>query len=127
MARFLNANATRIVNNRHEVAITKLPRYRFSLNTCHACHGSETQTSFLHIIPRDVDEEAGLSSFMVGDSGRLRNPGLHAVEDPVSHAVRQFGELHHRQQDLETPTSRSCTTTTLFRDLLGNRVMIRSH
>lgn len=162
LARFINANATRIVNNRYEVpqtyenlpfqatkshnphtlpggvwnavagpgipAITnQLARHRFSLNTCNACHGSETQTSFLHIIPRDVGEEAGLSSFMVGDSGSLQNPGLHAVEDPISHVVRQFGELHHRQQDLETLASRSCAATGIFPDLLGNRVVIRSH
>lgn len=109
-------------------AITnQLAHHRFSLNTCNACHGSETQTSFLHIIPRDVDEEAGLSWFMVGDSGSLQNPGLHSVEDPVSHVVRQFGELHHRQQNLKTLASRSCTATAIFPDLLGNRVVIRSH
>ncbi len=64
---------------------------------------------------------------MVGDSGSLQNPGLHSVEDPVSHVVRQFGELHHRQQNLKTLASRSCTATAIFPDLLGNRVVIRSH
>lgn len=102
-------------------------RHLFSLNTCNACHGSETQTSFLHIIPRDVDQPSDLSRFMIGD-GSLENPGTYTVVDPVSGVQRQFGELHHRQQDLASLVNMSCAGPGFVIDLLGtNRIYIRSH
>ncbi|MBW8811488.1 MAG: hypothetical protein JF591_22305, partial [Lysobacter sp.] len=83
--------------------------------------------SFLHILPRDVDQSADLSRFMVGN-GSLENPGTYTVVDPVSGVQRQFGELHHRQQDLASLVNMSCAGPGFVADLLGtNRVQIRSH
>ena len=42
-------------------------RQQFSLGTCNGCHGSETNTPFLHIHPRPAGTEAVLSAFLVGN------------------------------------------------------------
>jgi hypothetical protein len=66
--------------------------FRVSLNTCNGCHGGETNTSFLHIRPRQVGEKAFLSRYLTGIS----------VTDPRDGAsMRQFNELAFRKADLQ--------------------------
>ena len=67
-------------------------RHKFSLNTCNGCHSfDETGTSFLHVFPRDVGNEASLSGFLTGIS----------VFDPFSGEVREMNDLKRRRVDLE--------------------------
>ena len=90
---WINANASAIVNDRHTVP-ADLPfpllipflggsspnnpdfwnapritdpnaRFHFSLNTCNACHGRETQTGFTHVHPASFGSEAGLFGFLI--------------------------------------------------------------
>lgn len=65
-------------------------RFHASLNTCNGCHGPETNTSFLMIVPRTVGSEAGLSPFLTGTT----------VFDPFSGQVRTLNDLGRRQTDL---------------------------
>lgn len=67
-------------------------RHLFSLNTCNGCHGAETNTPFLHVNPRSPGQVASLSGFLTGTT----------VSDPVTGALRSFGDLARRADDLET-------------------------
>ena len=62
----------------------------FSLNTCNGCHGAETDTSFLHVFPRSLGQEASLSGFLTGIT----------VDDPIDGTVRTFDDLGRRNADL---------------------------
>ena len=66
-------------------------RHKFSLNTCDGCHGGETDTTFLHIIPRQRGVVAQISQFLSGLD----------VTDPVSGEVRNLNDLARRKLDLE--------------------------
>jgi hypothetical protein len=69
-------------------------RHKLSLNTCNGCHAGETNTTFLHVAPREPGEAAALSSFLTGAGG--------AVTDPVDPSVsRSFNDLGRRKADLE--------------------------
>jgi hypothetical protein len=65
-------------------------RHRFSLNTCNACHGAETQTVFLHVAPRSATSESTLSRFLTGVT----------VADPITGANRTFNDLAKRSNIL---------------------------
>ena len=39
-------------------------RHLFALHTCNGCHFAETNTQFVHVIPRRADESARLSQFL---------------------------------------------------------------
>jgi hypothetical protein len=67
-------------------------RHLFSLGTCNGCHGRETQTGFLHVIPSSPGSEAGLSLFLQGS---------HTVNDPVTGFPRTFNVMAQREQDLD--------------------------
>ncbi|MFT3927497.1 MAG: LamG domain-containing protein [Myxococcales bacterium] len=67
-------------------------RHKFSLNTCNGCHGGETQTSFLHVFPREVGQESQLSNFLLGET----------VFDQFTGEPRRLAELSRRRQLLET-------------------------
>lgn len=62
-------------------------RHKFSLNTCNGCHGAETGTTFLHILPRLAGEQSGLSGYLLGA------PSF----DPISGQQRRFSELARRR------------------------------
>lgn len=83
-------------------------RHHFSLNTCDACHGSETRTRFLHVEPRAMGTQAGLSRFLIGSPGSVTSPGTFTVADPVSGVPRVFGDLLHRQADLDALVNLDC-------------------
>lgn len=101
----------------------------FSLNTCDACHGGETEThSFLHIEPRNMGFEANLSLFLIGDPpGSVSNPTLFNMNDPVTGAPVTYGDLLHRQQDLDELTSTACLSGGLFSGLLSPHAAARTH
>jgi len=67
-------------------------RHKFSLNTCNACHTTETATIFTHVKPAPFGTVAGLSGFMTGID----------VVDPVDGApTRRFDEFERRALDLD--------------------------
>ncbi|MFH0351692.1 MAG: hypothetical protein ACHBMF_07175 [Chromatiales bacterium] len=81
-------NAPGIVNNE--------ARHLVSVNTCNGCHGAETQTFFLHVVPRPRSQPAGLSGFLTGID----------VPDPVNSApVRHMHDLDRRAVDLHSLVS----------------------
>jgi len=83
-------------------------RHHFSLNACDACHGSETSTRFLHVEPRSMGVPAGLSRFLTGSPGSVASPGTFTMPDPVSAVPRTFGDLLHRQADLDALVNLDC-------------------
>lgn len=69
--------------------------FKFSLATCNACHGRETQTSFTHVKPRPQNQAAGLSGFLTGTT----------VTDPRSSSTQhEFNDLRDRATILRTLT-----------------------
>jgi hypothetical protein len=70
--------------------IDNLARHLFSLNTCNACHGRETDTGFKQIEPRQANVRAALSRFLTGET----------VVDPIDGTVRAFNDLKRRADDL---------------------------
>ncbi|MDB4987985.1 MAG: hypothetical protein JWN04_3163, partial [Myxococcaceae bacterium] len=67
-------------------------RFRFSLNTCNGCHGSEeTGTAFLHIDNRFPGSMSPISGFMSGIS----------IQDPVTGVARTLNDLGRRNADLK--------------------------
>ncbi|WP_440222594.1 hypothetical protein ACQQ2N_16125 [Dokdonella sp. MW10] len=83
-------------------------RHHFSLNTCDACHGSETATRFLHVFPRSMGTQAALSRFLTGSPGSVTSPGTFTMPDPVSSVPRVYGDLLHRQADLDALVNLDC-------------------
>ena len=123
-ARWINANESAILAGRHAVpqtfddlpfrggrAITDFAtwapsgvtnpeaRHLFAVNTCDGCHGGETSTSFLHVLPRARGQVAGLSGFLTGIT----------VDDPVSGTSHAFNDLERRKNDF---ASFLCSATT---------------
>lgn len=67
-------------------------RHKFSLNTCNACHATETGTTFTHVKPGAFNTPVALSGFMTGID----------VVDPVDGApTRRFNEFERRALDLD--------------------------
>jgi hypothetical protein len=73
-------------------------RFHASLNTCNGCHGPETNTGFLMIVPRSPGSEAGLSPFLTGTT----------AFDQFSGQLRTLNDLGRRKDDL---TSIVCPST----------------
>jgi hypothetical protein len=65
-------------------------RFHFSINTCNGCHGPETNTTFLMVVPRTAGGEASLSPFLTGTT----------VTDPFSGQSRTLNDLARRSADL---------------------------
>ena len=73
-------------------------RHKLSLNTCMGCHGGETNTTFLHILPRDQGFESNLSEYLAGGFGGQPV----SVLDPIDGStIRQFFELDTRKINME--------------------------
>jgi hypothetical protein len=85
-------------------------RHLFSLNTCDACHGRETNTGFKQIEPRAHGVAAQLALFLTGED----------VNDPVDGTQRHFNDLQRRADDLCHVLSTPCTQ--LISELPLNRV-----
>jgi hypothetical protein len=138
LARFINANESAILQNRHVVPLqfesapfraasifnnidfwnapginNANARHKLSLNTCNGCHGAETNTGFLHVAPRAKGVVSQLSGFLRGET----------VNDPVTGTARTFNDLRRRQNDLKTLV---CSTT-LSSDTLEGQATERVH
>lgn len=101
-------------------------RNKFSVNTCDACHGAETQTtSFLHVAPRSPGVQSVLSRFLIGN-GSLAAPTTFTMPDPVSGTPRTYGDLQRRQTDLATLQSSTCLSGSLFHEAT-RAVLTASH
>jgi hypothetical protein len=86
-------------------AIDSKARHFFSLNTCNACHGGETQTAFTHVVPAPFGTQAPLSQFMTGLPGGLPL----TVIDPVDPSLSwKFDDLERRAQDLDKLVNGKC-------------------
>lgn len=141
---YVNANATAIINGTYRVPqlylgtpflggeTTTTPywqhgliannnaRHKFSLNTCGACHGPETDTHFTHVTPRASGVQAALSSFLTGApaGGTLDNPLTYDLPDPhVPATLRNYGDLAFRQTHLSTLVGSSCLSGGLFTEM----------
>jgi hypothetical protein len=79
-------------------------RHLFSLNTCNACHGRETNTGFLQISPRSPGFVSSISGFLGGNNGL----GID-VPDPVTGEIRHFNELEFRAKDLCRLLTQPCS------------------
>ena len=87
-------------------------RFHFSLNTCNACHGRETNTTFTHIGNAPFGTPPPQSGFLTGID----------VPDPVNAAVlHHFADLERRAQVLDQFASRHCLR------IIGFRPMLMSH
>jgi len=65
--------------------------FKVAFNTCNGCHGAETNTSFLHVTPREAGSVASLSAFLTGTT----------VDDPRDgRPVRRFNELERRKANI---------------------------
>ncbi|ANB17273.1 Putative lipoprotein [Dokdonella koreensis DS-123] len=111
----------------HPAVINNDARHMLSLNTCDSCHGGETQTKFLHVEPRNMGAPSGLSRFLVGSPGSVSSPGTFTMPDPVSSVPRTFGDLLHRQTDLDALVSSSCRATGLVEELFNPMPGPRTH
>ena len=90
-------------------------RFHFSLNTCNACHGRETDTPFTHIGNTAFGSAPFISKFLIGDP-----PGAtFNVEDPEQPGVMHgFFDLQRRAEILNTFATEPCFAFTKFRPLL---------
>jgi hypothetical protein len=82
-------------------------RHLFSVGTCSGCHGRETGTGFLHVIPHNPGEQAGLSLFLSGS---------HTVSDPVTGASRTFNTMAGREEDLSWLATGGAVGTPVFKN-----------
>lgn len=72
-------------------------RHLVSLNTCNGCHGAETDTSFLQVIPRPRANRAELAGFLTGID--VSDPAQVAAGSP-NPKVRHFDDLGRRAREL---------------------------
>lgn len=94
-------------------------RNKFSLNTCNACHGKETQTTnFLHIAPRNAGATSLLSKFLVG-TGTLAAPSTFTMADPFSGSPRTYGDLVDRQSKLSALQTNACLAGGVFHEAVS--------
>jgi hypothetical protein len=112
-------------------AVNNEVRHHFSLNTCNACHGPETNQNafFLHVEPRDAGSAAQLSQFLVGTKPgcTVDNPCTVTIPDPVEPGtLRTYGDLRRRMTDLAHLDATQCLATGVF-DSLQFVPMTASH
>ncbi|MGO1070293.1 hypothetical protein [Lysobacter sp. CA199] len=106
---------------RHPAIANNDARNKFSLNTCDACHGRETQTgSFLHVAPRSSGAQAALSQFLIGNQpgASLATPTQYTIPDAmVSSTSRNYGgDLRRRQTDLAALQNSLCRAGGVFHE-----------
>lgn len=118
--RFLGGDTVTEPYWQHGLIANNNARHKFSLNTCGACHGPETDTDFTHIAPRASGAQSALSSFLTGapSGGTLDNPTTYDLPDPaVPATLRSYGDLAFRQSHLSTLAGSSCLGGGLFAEL----------
>ncbi|MEQ1763345.1 MAG: hypothetical protein ABL984_09405 [Pyrinomonadaceae bacterium] len=78
--------------------------FKFSVATCSACHGRETQTQFTHVKPRPQGQAAELSGFLTGIT----------VTDPRNAATQhEFNDLRDRALILNFLTGATVPSSTI--------------
>jgi hypothetical protein len=89
-------------------------RFRFSVGTCRGCHGGDTATGMLHIVPSTPGSEAGRSSFLSGPvtAGDTWWNGQFS---------RTFDEMTRRENDLRGLVNSS----PVLLPVLGNNYIVR--
>ncbi len=97
-------------------------RFKFSLNTCNACHAGETQTwfgnpGFRHVVEEFFGTPAGLSAFLVGDPANAADNFWHDVNDPVNGVEHLFFDLEVRRLHLDALIASSCLSGVVFQAL----------
>ena len=97
-------------------------RFKFSLNTCNACHAGETQTwfgnpGFRHVVEEFFGTPAGLSAFLVGDPTNAADGFWHDVNDPVNGVEHLFFDLEVRRLHLDALIASSCLSGVVFQTL----------
>jgi hypothetical protein len=97
---FLGASTTNEIDFWNAPGIaTNQARFQFSLNTCNACHGRETNTPFTMVNIAPFGTEAVLSGFLTGET----------VIDPVDPATsRAFNDLLNRAGKLQSFADAFC-------------------
>jgi len=86
-------------------------RHQFSLNTCNACHGGETRTSFRHVVDFGNGTEAILSDFLTGQNMPVTvpvQPDTQTIPPNSPNPVYTYGDLARRAQILAEDTSANC-------------------
>jgi hypothetical protein len=97
-------------------------RHMVSLNTCSACHGGETRTSFTHISPAPFNSEAALSGFLTGIT--VIDPAGRPVGNPTK---RTFNDIQRRADDLEQFVKIKCASIFDLQDKLTFRPVKMTH
>ncbi|MEW6737403.1 MAG: hypothetical protein AB1489_39340 [Acidobacteriota bacterium] len=90
--------------------INREARFRFSFDTCNACHAGETNTLFTHIKPAPFGVPAGLSGFMTG---------INVIDPADGMPVRTFNELDRRALDLDNLVNSPCRDQLFFKKILA--------
>jgi hypothetical protein len=90
-------------------------RFHFSLNTCNACHGRETNTGFTHVGNAPFGAPPPLSGFLIGDG--VGGPLI--VTDPMQPAVtHNFFDLERRAGVLNDFATTPCFGFIKFQPIL---------
>lgn len=94
-------------------------RFKFSLNTCNACHAGETETfhnalGFRHVFESFFGSEAQLSAFLQGDPANATDNFWHDVTDPFSGVEHLFFDLEVRRLHLDALLASSCLADAVF-------------
>lgn len=126
LAHFINQNQLDILNGTHDVPLSfgggpfragsaLVPnagffwesepfnctdtRHLYAINTCNGCHARETNTGFLHVFPRSIGSESGLSTFLEGSASGVNDPTC--PPPPNNGAVtRFFDDIQRRALDM---------------------------
>lgn len=97
-------------------------RHIVSLNTCSACHGGETRTSFTHISPAAFNSVAALSGFLTGIT--VSDPAGRPVGAPTQ---RTFNDIQRRADDLEKFVNIKCVSIFGLQEKLVFRPIKMTH
>jgi hypothetical protein len=88
--------------------VTEQVRHQFSLNTCNACHGAETQDSFRHIV-QNASGPATLSGFLTGITVTVPvQPSTQTIPPNSPNPQYSFNDLARRAQVLSQIASNNC-------------------
>jgi hypothetical protein len=97
--------------------VSEKVRHEFSLNTCDACHGAETQNSFRHIV-QGVTGPATLSGFLTGTTVTVPvSPSTQTIPSGPN-PMYMYNDLLRRAQVLSQIATKNCLI------IIGNPVLL---
>lgn len=91
--------------------VSEAVRHQFSLNTCNACHGAETRTTFRHVIDFANNGEAELSDFLTGRNMPVVVPvssSTQTIPPNSPNPAFTYGDLMRRAQILVEDANANC-------------------